>query len=326
MFQFTVGAYLPEKDINEYPFTKEEYRQSYFELSTAVARIGGQLLIVKNPESYLGQGRFSYAWEMHSPDEYLRVENVALDVVYDKGQFPSDATIPIFNHQDLHVLCTDKFQTYSVFPEYSPKTFAAKTREELLIALSKISTSKVVIKPTFGYEGKGVVIDSPNRIDTESIIYPVIVQEFIDTSRGIPGIVDGFHDLRVALFDGEVIYSYVRTPPPGKFTANVAQGGIFFMLSPEKLPAEIITIIRSIDKKLAYVGPRFYGVDFGITAQGPLLIEMNSRLGLLPNRDAPEFAVLKDKLANAFKQLALHPSIAAATAAANPSSNTLGTI
>lgn len=299
-----IGTFLPGSDISEPPFTIEYYRQSYFELAQEVALLGGTLVIVRDNTTYLGNGVFSRAWRMSAPGVFEELGRTKVDAVFDKSNFANDGKVAQFNHPAVTLLCTDKLLMYEHFAEFCPKTMLATTPDEYHSALSAIGSKMVVCKPQFGSEGQSVVIDSPTVLAKLEPEFPVILQEFIDTSEGIEGIVAGHHDLRVAIFDGEILYSYVRTPPPNKLTANVAQGGSFFMLEASRLPQSVVEISTHIDAQLARFGSRFYSIDFGMTPNGPKIIEMNARLGLLPNSDSPVFHTLKKKMAAAFKLIA----------------------
>lgn len=305
MSKFTVGVFLPEKNINDHPFDVNYYRQAYFELSQEISALDGEMLIVRDANTYLGKGVFTHAWQMNSPTRYQLLGETRIDALFDKGEFSLPIDLPIFNHPELNVVCTNKFVMYQHFKEFCPLTLLARNQEEYLSSLAQITTNKAVIKPLVGQEGRGVLIAKPSELANKQIeIFPIVVQEFLDTSGGVPGIVEDYHDLRVAIFDGEIIYSYLRTPPQGKLTANVSQGGKFFMVKLNQLPKEILPIVQAVDKELAYVGHRFYCIDFGITPDGPKIIEMNSRLGLLPNSDDPAFVQVKKKLAKIFAEMA----------------------
>lgn len=304
MPSFIVGVFLPEKNITDHPFDVDYYRQAYFELSQEINALDGEMVILRDENTYQGKGLFSRAWKMLDPLNYQLLGPTKIDVLFDKGEFSLQVDLPIFNHPDLNEVCTDKFVMYGRFKQFCPLTLKASDQIEYSSALRQIQTDKAVIKPLTGQEGIGILIDSPDKLSNEKIQnFPVVVQEFLDTSKGVPGIVEDYHDLRVALIDGEIIYSYLRTPPPGKFTANVAQGGKFFMVEPDILPKEILPIIKTIDEELAYVGHRFYCIDFGITPNGPKIIEMNARLGLLPNSDSPAFLQVKKLLAKIFAEM-----------------------
>lgn len=303
MPSFTVAAFLRSNSIADYPLSKEDYQISYFELSQAVAAHGGEMFVACGQDSYLGNGEFSRGWHIDAPGQYTEISLPKASVIFDKGGFVSDNTVPVFNHPELSRICSDKFVMYQKFSQYCPKTFLVDSQAELADALSALTTPMGVIKPVDGFEGHDVLIKSIEELRVGTYTFPVLVQEFMDTSGGIPGIIEGTHDLRIALFNDTILYSYVRTPPPGKFTANVAQGGAFRMVAVADLPTEVREIVTQIDKQMAPYGPRFYGIDVGITPQGPHLIEMNSKLGLLPNRDDAVFVTLKEKLAAAFQEL-----------------------
>lgn len=294
-----MAVFLPYSKVDDHPLDSTYYRQSYWELSKAVKEAGGQLLITRDQATYFGAGKFSRGWMLNSPDEITEHSAFTAHVVFNKSNFVA-TDVPIFNHPELAELCTNKFVMYERLHVHCPTTWLASNTTEYQTALNQVQTDRAVVKPIDGAEGANVLIDVVKQLQNYRPQFPTLVQEYLDTSGGIPGIVEGLHDLRVAIFDGDILYSYVRTPPPGKFTANVAQGGSFFMLSPSKVPSSVVDIVRSIDEKIAHVGPRFYGIDFGITDDGPKIIEMNSRLGLLPNKDAQEFVELKKRLANAF--------------------------
>lgn len=50
-----------------------------------------------------------------------------------------------------------------------------------------------------------------------------IVQEYLDMSCGVPGIVEGMHDLRFSIFGKEIFpFVYVRKPAEGDFRSNIS--------------------------------------------------------------------------------------------------------
>lgn len=308
MHTFHVATFFPPGPIEDHPFTKEPYRQAYFDLSQAVTAQGGQLFIVRGQDSYQGSGQFSRGWLMDAPDAYTEITAPRATVVYDKGRFVPDHGLPVFNHPGLSELCSDKFLNYQRFSEFCPLTFLTHSPAELTAAFQNITTERVVVKPVRGFEGRSVHIGTVAELSELTHDFPVLVQEFMDTSQGIPGIIEGIHDVRLAFFNEDILFSYVRTPPLGKLTANVAQGGTFRMIHPSRIPAEMVRIARQIDATVAHYGPRLYSVDMCLTPQGPKLIEMNSRLGLRPNRDGAEFVELKKRLAQVFQELSESPS------------------
>lgn len=92
--------------------------------------------------------------------------------------------------------------------------------------------------------------------------------------------VDGLHDLRVAIIDKKAVWVHIRTPPPGSFKANVAQRGEINEVSWERLPGSVKKIVSQIADKFykEYDNP-FYSIDFGMGKDGPLIFELNDQIG-----------------------------------------------
>lgn len=292
-----IAVFFQDPDPYGYPFNEQDYMEAYRQLDALLTERGAQMVVVRDQDSYLGNGEFKRGW-MISSDPFEEVENVQADLIFDRKPFEHDGTVPIFNHPEIHQLCTDKATTYATFPDFSPVSFTATTNQEVREDLAKIESKMVVIKPVDGAEGKDVTIIDKSEAEDYQPKQPVIVQEFLDTSAGIPGIVDGLHDLRVTVLNGELVYSYVRTPPKGSFAANVAQGGTFRTIDLALLPEEVVEIVKSIDQSLAHIDNRLFCVDFGVTPRGPKIIEMNSRVGLLPDKDGDVYKIYKQKLAD----------------------------
>ncbi len=291
-----IAAFLELPLITDYPLSKADYFQSYKELSIEVTKLGAHFYIVRHQSTYRGSGVFEKSWQ-YDGDRLKETGEVKIDIVYDKGEFVSDSQVKVLNCTYINDLCTNKWQMFEKYQQYCPQTWYIDSNEELHEKLPSVATSIAVIKPIDGEEGTDVYIDTPQNLKSKMYNFPLLLQEFIDTSSGVPGIVDGLHDFRIAILNGEIIYSYYRTPPQGSYLANVAKGGSFALVDPEKIPSQAKQLVLSIDKELEAYGQRFYGIDVGFTPSGPKIIEMNSRLGLLPNSDGEAFVVLKQKLA-----------------------------
>ncbi len=293
----TIGLFTNHQNINEYFAKKPEYHQAYGELSEEISRQGGVMYLVGPQNNYMGNGDFSDSKQFVNQ----KVEDsgaVKIDVLFDKSSFQSDQTIPVFNTAFINEICTDKWMTYQTFPQFCPDTFKISSLEEWRTALPQIETDIIVIKPIDGGEGKGVIVSSKSDVSETSLQFPLLLQEFLDSSQGVPGIVDGIHDFRIAIVNGEIIYCYFRTPPSGSYIANVSQGGRFEVVPVQKIPEDALDVVASIEKFMSQSPNRFYGVDLAFTPKGVKIIEMNSMLGLLPNKDGEEFKKLKQRLAS----------------------------
>lgn len=151
--------------------------------------------------------------------------------------------------------------------------------------LDQIKSDWVVLKPHNGMKGIGVFIGPKEKarlfqFPKKKIYSQYVAQEFVDTSAGLPGIVEGKHDLRVAVANGKAVWSHVRTPPPDSFRANVAQGGQIKEVACDNLPGVVKKIVAQIAKRFyqKYDNP-IYSIDFGMGKDGPLIFELNDQIG-----------------------------------------------
>lgn len=300
-----VALFVNHDNPMDYFTAHPEYWDGYSQLYSAILAQGGECFLVNKQESYLGEGRFTQAW-IFGKTQLVPAGEQQVDVVLDKGRFISDGKVPVLNVEKVKKICTDKWFMYQQFSKYCPTTFYLHNSQGLETHINDILSEKVVFKPVDGQEGYGVFIESKAELleKKNTLSYPALLQEFLDTSTGIPNIIDGIHDLRVAILNGEIVCVFVRTPAPGSLLANVAQGGSLKAVSIDQLPKEVVDIVREVDKYLADCPYRYYGIDLGYTPQGPKIIEMNCELALFSNDRSPIFTVTKEKLATTLLQMA----------------------
>ena len=295
----TIAVFFGKPNPKEYLEYKDDYFQAYLDLTQAVESKGAHLFFVSTQETYLGGGTFSQSWQFQN-GQIVESGQIQAELVFNKSFFKSDGTVKVFNCGHVDEICTNKWLTYKLFQQHCPLTFLVHNDQELQTSLQQISTELVVYKPVDGGEGRNVFIQSKTQPLPAEYPFPFLVQEFLDSTGGVPGIIDGMHDFRVAIVDGQVAYSYYRTPPQGSYLANVARGGRYALVPEEKIPSEVMELVKKIDQNFAHCLHRFYGVDVAFTPNGIKIIELNSKLGLLPNRDGEVFKQLKEKLAEIF--------------------------
>lgn len=80
----------------------------------------------------------------------------------------------------------------------------------------------------------------------EDIEKGYIVQDFLDSSVGIKGIVDGVHDFRITLNNGIHVSTLLRIPKPGKLVANFALCGDMEVLHLDDTPARFVDMAKEI--------------------------------------------------------------------------------
>lgn len=297
-----IAVFFAQEGAMDYPFTKQEYWESYKEFDTDIRALGGEFFIVRGNSSYAGNGHFANSWQFED-GKLTEMGPVTVDVIYDKGVFVTDGAIPVLNSQYINDICTDKWRTFETFPESCPKTVLVQTEEDFSAALETVPGDRKVVKPLDQEEGNGVFIGTTEYLLTCPHEFPVLVQEFLDSTCGIEGIVEGIHDFGILIMDGEILLSVVRTPPPGELLTNVARGGQFVVVPKEKIPAEALKIAEKVEKDFASHGHRFYRVDVAQTPTGFKIIELNSRPGLLRKSHGDLFVQLHRKLAELLMKL-----------------------
>lgn len=138
--------------------------------------------------------------------------------------------------------------------------------------LKLVGGAPVVLKLIEGTQGQGVLLAESdqaagNLIDAfRGLDAYFLVQEFVEEAKG--------SDIRCFVVGNEVVASMMRTAPPGEFRSNLHRGG-----SARAVPItaqERRTALRAAK----IMGLNVAGVDLLRTAQGPLVMEVNSSPGL----------------------------------------------
>ena len=186
------------------------------------------------------------------------------------------------NNQLFTRLIDDKFTTSLIFEKWSKKNWLIKNKEELKKILPKIKTSKIVIKPLMESGGNGVQILTKKEATKKANVQEIkLVQEFINSSKGVPGVSTSMHDLRVVMINEKIIYAYIREPQKGSYLANLAQGGSLKIVPNENLPKTILPIVDFANTAFASFRPRIFCIDFMFDEnKKPWIVELNSMPGL----------------------------------------------
>lgn len=189
----------------------------------------------------------------------------------------------MFNHPLFRSLLGSKAAQYLCLGEFMPASFIASNKRELKEALSQLQSGKVVVKPLFGSGGFGILIDSPLDILKKDISYPVLVQEFKENTRGVPGISKepGLADLRLVFSNHKLIYALTRRAKPDSLFTNIHQGAEAEKVSPSLIPKTALKIAQKIDQRLAFFPYSLYTLDFLFdNNERPWLMELNTSPGL----------------------------------------------
>lgn len=303
-----VVIYCRNIDANKPPFNSGYYWHAYMDLLLTLKEHGADTYFATGYTTYMGKGMFSkvYTADTKVPVANLQVSaNVRADIVYDKGGFPREEGIAVLNPSFVHDITSNKSKTYQHFSSLQPRTVLCRTSEEALTTLRSITSDKVVFKKLESNGGRGVSIVNSTvaAVAAKTLEYPQILQEFIDTSGGIAGLCDGYHDLRIKIGGGTIWGGTLRQPKQGELRANVALGGSERHLSPDEIPEDAKQFAMRIDSFFSEF-PRYYAIDIANTKQGWRLIELNSKPGLSPITKSPQSRFITNQLAAYLYRLA----------------------
>ncbi|MFA9262770.1 MAG: RimK family alpha-L-glutamate ligase [Undibacterium sp.] len=175
----------------------------------------------------------------------------------------------------------NKYETSQQLPQFFKPYRKISSADELATFLSESDQARVVIKPENGSGGDGVHIVLKEEALGLPLEFPVIAQEFIDSSSGIPGITSTYHDLRLVFIGDELVYSYIRTPAEGSLLANLAQGGSMHIIDITALPHSLEPIIRETQRLFSSFPQKTYTIDVMFDRdQRPWIIEYNTMPGM----------------------------------------------
>lgn len=218
-------------------------------------------------------------------------KNVSPDLIYNRiytdlsnADFKEkiEKDIPIINPSLFNLLCDNKYLNYLLFSDYYPKSFLVSNREEIRKKLNQIRTDRFVVKPNIGSWGHNVKILSKKKVGNIDLGKKFfLMQEFIDSARGIPGLIKGLHEIRITIVGQNISYAYIRTPKRGSLLCNMARGGKMQNIEVKEIPKSMKTVCKKVMRKLSSFTSLIYSVDLSLDKDGKAkIIEMNSRPGL----------------------------------------------
>ena len=296
------------------PFINKEYQESYEYFYTFCKQ--------NNIRMYRASYRwydyenciFKHAWTYEGKrGGWKMVSDIRPDLIYDKTKSGAEAyqakeligeTYSFINDLNFTKIIDNKFVTSLIFPQWSKKNWFVKTEADIRKLLPELQSSKIVIKPISESGGKGVhIIDKKDLAD---LVFcgENIVQEFIDSSGGIPGISNKAHDLRLVFAGDKLVYAYIREPMDGSFLANVSQGGILTIVPVENIPSSLSPIIQAVNETFRSFSNRIFSIDIMFDEYlNPWIVELNSMPGLFfTAEEKPYIVKLYRELVKMFKK------------------------
>ena len=198
--------------------------------------------------------------------------------------------VKILNDPNFSTLIADKYNQYLLFKDLMRQTSYIKNYKQLINEMS-LYGSKIVLKDLSGEGGKGVLILEKNKVSidfAQNLQYPLILQDFLQSEKGIPGInivkSDDIivADLRIMTIGRKIMFAVSRIAKKNSLYTNLAQGAIFEKV--DIIPEYCILAVNKITEKLNDFGANILGIDFMFDNEGnSFLIEINSKPGLSAN-------------------------------------------
>lgn len=292
------------------PFEKDYLREAYTHFSE-IARSEGVNIYRASTAWYDDlSGTFSRSWHWDGADWTL-VRSIKPEIIYDKARVDAQTEstrealarrFPIVNFPEFSRHAGNKLEVSRTFSQFAKPYFLVTSADELMTALTQIPGDMAVLKPEHGNSGEGIIIEEKSTLMKRTSL-PAIVQEFVDSSNGIPGVMQGVHDLRLIYCDEALVYAYYRTPKPGSYLANVAQGGKQTIIAEEDIPDSVWPIVDTIQAYYAAFSPKIYTIDLIFDPAGkPWIVELNTMPGLYPDEsERPHIGKLYRAISHALK-------------------------
>jgi glutathione synthase/RimK-type ligase-like ATP-grasp enzyme len=278
------------------PFKNEKYMYSYEYFYELCRKNGIQIYRASYQWYDYRKHIFKHAWIFEKKNGgWMKTDKIKPDLVFDKTKTRPEVeykksligeSYKIFNNPIFTALIDNKLYTGHLFPEWTKGNQLIQNDRDLQAALSKVKGEKAVVKPLDLSGGENVIIGKKKEILSEvkkrrTELKNYIVQEFINSSRGIPGITKGVHDLRLVFINNRLIYSYYRKPAEGSLLANLAQGGTMAIVPLHKLPKNLKPIIKRAADIFSVYGSNIYTVDVMFDEKRkPWIVELNSMPGM----------------------------------------------
>jgi glutathione synthase/RimK-type ligase-like ATP-grasp enzyme len=310
LIYFQGQAFAEGLALRTHPRKIDTYRYFF----RAITERGFTLYVGSQDVGYIDNQTFQHLLKYENGNFVSVKHPVKMDVIFDRSSarnvIPQELHALIFNTTVFKNVCESKALTYEMLHAYMPKSVLVQNTEQLAVAIQSMqSTEKIVLKPVHGMKGEGIIIDSPQAILAKKIALqqPSIVQEFIDTSLGIPHITDTIHDIRMIIINNTCVLTSIRTPKKGSLLANVAQGGSIRELSPSLLSPSILSRIKEVQSIIQkQFGNPFYSIDFGVHTNGhPYIFELNDRIDF-PDSSMQHSQLFAEELATALHLFSLN--------------------
>jgi hypothetical protein len=273
-----IVIFLATDNPTGFPFNDSTYRDSYARLSEFAHKRDIDLRYVLGEDSYK-HGEFTSYWKIEN-NEFVHYNNTFKSkLIYLKSRthiFDNERRV---NNRFIEEICRDKYKSAQTFPDYFKKTELITL--DTMEVLDSYSTDLVVLKPRYGYSGKDVQVLHKKDIQAHMISdQKYIVQELINSSKGIDQFISQKHELRIFVFNGDIKAAYLRLPAKDSYMANISQGATEMQITLEDIPSSTHDLKNSVDAKFKTIYPRLYTIDVMYEDGRPWTVELNDMPGV----------------------------------------------
>ncbi|MFA9262771.1 MAG: RimK family alpha-L-glutamate ligase [Undibacterium sp.] len=296
------------------PFSKPALAAAYTEFFELARKNGVELFRASTRWYSADEQLFRLAWHWDGKNWELK-KDVKPDVVFDKAATNSETLpikkilekqFPFLNPLAFSLHAGSKLLVSQAFKEFAKPYYLAENQVDLEAAATEIPGAMIVIKPLQGNSGDGVSIQRKEDLGSVEARFPLLVQEFVDSSAGIPDVMIGLHDLRLIYSGEDLVYAYYRTPRAGSYLANLAKGGTQTMLDQESIPQAVWPVVRAVQERYRDFVSKIFTIDLIFDPSGtPWIVELNTMPGLYPDEsERPHIYRLYTAIISAMKDIA----------------------
>lgn len=284
MHTFTL-LYSQVRSRGKHPFTDDKLADTYERFFQLAREYGFDSRCA--PLRWYDGKKITQYWEYTKEGWQVQKKSYTPEIVLDKTSFSYQdiskkeqlhAKAIVVNPWELDMLASDKLLTAAAFADISPKTILVSRQEDLHAAIKQLETKTVVLKPRTASGGEGIQILSKAKARKIEFVQPMIVQEHIDSSKGIPKLYKGIHDYRIIYAGEKPIMTYIRIPAKGTVLCNFAQGATAKFIPVKNIPKKLEPLIQAILERLRVFPNKIFSMDFFFGENGkPRLIELNTK-------------------------------------------------
>ena len=285
MSETVVTVLMPKMD------DAERFRIRYRNLEAQLGQLGVRPTFAEShtsydPVSHNFDGHFSSDRQIIddvSPENIAVVRDLTIPKNFAKPLYEDEESPQIVNDPALNIFLRNKANLFNRLPELHPDTVVVP-QESVISAVSAICSETVVVKPVEGMLSRGVYIGPKEDVPSSMAKGDYLVQEYINTSGGIPELaIKGIHNVRLLSVNSQILGAVGRIKGSEALLLRDDIYGRVYL--PEELPESMLAIADIVHRELTELpgkGKNVIAIDLmrGINSSGnevDVICEVNHR-------------------------------------------------